>query len=124
VAKRRISNREMKDIAEARISVLLNLARAEGMSGNMGRSKRYFQLARAVSMRTNTSLPEGTLFCHGCQMLLLPGRNCRVRLRHGKVIMHCLDCDEIRRRPYYMEKGDSNGEEAYEKGTEGEGHRT
>ena len=114
----------MKDIAEARISVLLNLARVEGMSGNIERSKRYFQLARAVSMRTNTPLPEGTLYCHGCQMLLLPGRNCRVRLRHGKVIMHCLDCDEIRRRPYHEGKGDSNGEEADEKGTEGEGHRT
>jgi ribonuclease P protein subunit RPR2 len=124
LAKRRISNREMKDIAEARISVLLNLARAEGMSGNMERSKRYFQLARAVSMRTNTALPEGTLYCHGCQMLLLPGRNCRVRLRNGKVVVHCLACDSIRRRPYVRNKGERNGEKADKEGTEGEGHRT
>jgi ribonuclease P protein subunit RPR2 len=124
LAKRRISNREMKDIAEARISVLLDLAQMEGVSGNMERSKRYFQLARAISMRTNTPLPEGTLYCHSCQMLLLPGRNCRVRLRDGKLVMHCLGCDAIRRRPYHEAKGDSNGEEADKKRAEGEGHRT
>jgi RNase P subunit RPR2 len=124
LAKRRISNREMKDIAEARMSVLLSLARAEGMSGNLERSKRYFQIARAVSMRTNTPLPDGTLYCRSCLTLLFPGRNCRVRLRHGKVILHCLDCDSIRRRPYVGLKGDTHGEETNQERTERQRHRT
>ncbi len=123
MAKRRISNQEMRDIAEARMSVLLSLARAEGMSGDMGKSRRYFQIARAVSMRTKTPLPDGTLYCKKCMALLFPGRNCRVRLRNGKVVLHCLDCDTIRRRPYVGAKGDDHGEKADKEGTEGKGHR-
>jgi ribonuclease P protein subunit RPR2 len=123
LAKRRISNREMRDIAENRMSVLLSMARTEGMSGNMERSKRYFQLARAVGMRTNTALPEGTLYCRKCSSLLFPGRNCRVRLRQGKIIYHCLDCDEIRRRPYDRVKGETNGEETDKEGAEGQRQR-
>jgi len=112
LAKRRVSNREMRDIAESRMSILLSLARSEGMSGNMERSKRYFRLARAVSMRTNTPLPKGTLYCRSCMTLLFPGRNCRVRLRKGKLVLHCLDCDSIRRRPYANVKGEEHGKEA------------
>jgi ribonuclease P protein subunit RPR2 len=118
LAKRRISNREMKNIAEGRMSVLLNLARAEGMSGNKERSKRYFQLARAVGMRTNTPLPEGTLYCRRCLTLLFPGKNCRVRLRDGKIILHCLDCDSIRRRPYVGVRGETHGEKVNQEGAE------
>jgi RNase P subunit RPR2 len=118
LAKRRISNREMKDIAEIRMSVLLSLSRTEGMSGNMERSRRYFQLARTVGMRTNTPLPDGTLYCRGCLTLLFPGRNCRVRLRQGKIVYHCLDCDSIRRRPHVQAKGDTNGKEDDEEGAE------
>ena len=115
MAKRRISNREMRDIAESRMLTLLSLARTEGMSGNMERSKRYFQLARAVGMRTNTSLPEGIMYCRNCLSLLFPGRNCRVRLRKGKIVYHCLDCDSIRRRPYDLVKGETNGEKTNQK---------
>lgn len=111
MAKRRLSNREMRDIAASRMSILLTMAREEGLAGNMARSKRYFRLARSVSMRTNVPLPPGTLFCKKCQALLLPGRNCRVRLRSGKIIVHCLDCDGVRRRPFGEREGERHGEE-------------
>lgn len=110
----------MRDIAERRISTLLALSMREASSGNKERSKRYFRLARAIGMRTNTPLPKGTLYCRRCEALLLPGSNCRVRLRNGRITVHCLTCGEVRRRPYLWPKGDDDGKKAEQEGAEGE----
>lgn len=116
MAKRRISNKEMRDIAETRIAILLALSRQEGLAGNMERSKRYFGLAWAIGMRTKTPLPEGTLYCRRCRAMLFPGRNCRVRLRSGRIVVHCLGCDGFRRRPYHEPRKDIHGEETDQEG--------
>lgn len=110
--RRKISNRELRWIAEGRMRILLGLAESAGLAGNMGRSRRYLQLARSISMRTKTPMPPGFLYCKGCENLLIPGSNCRVRLRSNRVVVHCLTCGEIRRRPYLERKGARNdGEE-------------
>jgi ribonuclease P protein subunit RPR2 len=105
MGRRKISNRELKWIAEGRMGILLDYSERAGLAGDMDRSRRYLQLARAIGMRTNIPMPSGFMFCKKCQDPLFPGRNCRVRLRSGKVIVHCLTCDTVRRRPYVGERG-------------------
>jgi ribonuclease P protein subunit RPR2 len=123
VSKRRVSNREMRAIAEHRMAILLDLSRLEALSGRSERSQRYFKLAKAIGMRTNTPLPRGTLYCRKCESLMLPGRNCRVRLRNGRIVMHCLDCDTVRRRPYVQRNGEVDAKEAEQEGAQRQGHR-
>jgi ribonuclease P protein subunit RPR2 len=97
---RHITNREIRDIARNRIWLLLSYAEQEARRGNMTRCRRYFMIARRISMRTNTPLPREFIYCHHCLTPLIPGRNCRVRLRQRRVVIHCLECDSFRRHPY------------------------
>lgn len=113
-AKRRLSNKEMHWIAQERIWRLLTQAEAQALAGQMQRSKRYLQLARAISMRTKTPLPKDFLYCRKCLTPLIPGKNCRVRLRSSRVVVHCLECDSIRRKPYLNERRNRSGEKDQE----------
>jgi ribonuclease P protein subunit RPR2 len=104
VAKRRISNKEVRGIARRRITILMALARDAAIAGNTVRGRRYVELARRISMRSNVSMPKSELWCKECFMPLIPGRNCRVRLRDQRITTHCLGCNHIRRMPYIREK--------------------
>ena len=109
--KRRISSRAKHGIAQFRMERLLEMMREEMLAGNETRGKRYLEHARRLSMRTKTPLPKGYPYCRACGNPLIPGRNCRVRLRSQRVVYHCLACDAKRRVPYILEKrGAEDGE--------------
>jgi len=111
MAKKRISSREARDIARARMSRLLDLALVETREGREERSRRYVNLARSIGMRTNTPMLKERLYCRECMVALLPGHNCRVRLRSDRVVVHCLSCGAVRRAPYLREKrGERHGQ--------------
>ncbi|MFO7710444.1 MAG: hypothetical protein R6V53_01640 [Candidatus Woesearchaeota archaeon] len=42
--------------------------------------------------------------CKSCLRLLIPGRNCRVRTREGKIIYYCHNCRHHMRIPFYKER--------------------
>ncbi len=104
MVKRRISNREARETANIRMSRLMDMATEEASSGNVDRSRRYVKLARSIGMRTNTRMLKDRLYCRDCFVALVPGNNCRVRLREHRVVVHCLVCDSIRRFPYINEQ--------------------
>ena len=104
MAKKRMSNREIKGIARRRMEHLLDMAMVEAKEGRSERSRRYVSLARAIGMRTNTPMLKKRLYCHECMVALVPGINCRVRLRSNRIGVHCLACGHIRRVPYLKEK--------------------
>ncbi|MGD0057239.1 MAG: ribonuclease P protein component 4 [Methanomassiliicoccales archaeon] len=83
---------------------LLSMAEEEARADRMERGRRYVQLATKIGMRTNTPMPKGFMYCRNCLLPLVPGKNCRVRLRSERVVTHCLECDAIRRTPYSREK--------------------
>lgn len=83
---------------------LLTMAVDEAFKGNMERGRRYVSLAKRIGMRTNTRMPKTILYCKHCLSPLIPGRNCVVRLRSGRISMTCKECGYIRRRPYIREK--------------------
>ncbi|MDD1769901.1 MAG: hypothetical protein LUO79_02335 [Methanomassiliicoccales archaeon] len=104
MSRRRITNREVKDLAWERMRTLLSLAESEALAGNVPRSKRYFGFALDISRRTNEPLPPGFLYCPRCLTPLVPGRNARVRMRSKKVVTTCLACDSKTRHPYIKER--------------------
>ncbi|NLK26436.1 MAG: ribonuclease P protein component 4 [Euryarchaeota archaeon] len=112
MAKKRITNREARRIAQARMARLLDLAAIEVREGREERSRRYVTLARSIGMRTKTPMLKDRPYCKKCMIALIPGHNCRIRLRSDRVVVHCLSCGSVRRIPYLREKrGEQNGQE-------------
>ncbi|NYT05492.1 MAG: ribonuclease P [Methanomicrobiales archaeon] len=87
-----------KRIAAERIDMLFS--RAERFfSGDPSSSDRCVALARRIAMRQRVRIPRplSMRFCRRCYGFLVPGRNMRVRVHHGYVIVTCLRCGYQRR---------------------------
>jgi len=68
-------------------------------------AKRYAHIARRISLRTRTSIPDRykRWICPRCKSFLIPGKNCRVRLRQRRephLVITCEECGYIQRVPY------------------------
>jgi len=92
----------VRTIARERIEILLQQAR-EMLDKNPGLSKRYVELAWKISTRTKVRIPssEKRFLCKRCGIILIPGRNARVRVLPGnpRVVITCLSCGTLRRYP-------------------------
>ena len=69
-------------------------------------AKRYVELARKISTRTNTPVPASlkSRFCKKCNAYLMPGKNAKIRTKNRAVITACLECGSIRAVPFVKEK--------------------
>ena len=97
----------MIKIALERLEILFQLAEDE-FERQPARSNRYVDMARKIATRYNLKMPyywRGR-FCSNCYHFLKPGHNCRVRLSGSSVNLYCLECGEVMRKPYLMEKKD------------------
>lgn len=88
-------------VAEERIDRLHELARAAAREGDDERARSYVRRARRVAERQRLRLPTRfkRFTCDDCDAYLLPGRNARVRIREGHVVVTC-DCGAHARYPY------------------------
>jgi ribonuclease P protein subunit RPR2 len=88
-------------IAEERIERLQSLAREATRDGEDDRAREYVRLARRIAERHRLRLPARfhRYTCDRCDAYLQPGRNARVRLQSGTVVVAC-DCGELARYPY------------------------
>lgn len=105
---RRKSNDNVRRIAQERIDTLLRLAR-ETVKSDASLSRRYVEMAQKIAMRSGVRLgPERKQFiCKNCRSLLVPGVNCRVRVRteHGThVVVTCLECGSKKLYPAVKER--------------------
>ncbi|MFC6992010.1 ribonuclease P protein component 4 [Haladaptatus sp. GCM10025707] len=91
----------MTSIAEERIARLHDLSRDAVKAGHEDRAREYVRLARRIAERNRLRLPREfkRYTCPACDTYLVPGRNARVRLRDGHVVIAC-DCGHIGRYPY------------------------
>ncbi len=91
----------MMTLAEERIDRLTALAREATITGEYDRSREYIRLARRVSERNRCGLPRELkrFTCDDCDVYLRPGRNARVRLADGHVVVRC-SCGATKRYPY------------------------
>ena len=89
-------------IPEERIERLQALAREAAKADECDRAREYVRLARRVAERNRVSLPRSfkRFTCDECDAYLLPGRNARVRLQDGHVVVRCERCGATARYPY------------------------
>ncbi|MFH1510315.1 MAG: ribonuclease P protein component 4 [Candidatus Woesearchaeota archaeon] len=97
--------REAKAVVAQRIEFLIEKA-AEVASKELCLANRYVTLARTLSMKFNVKIPSRLQrrFCKHCYTFLVPGLNCRVRTREGKVVYTCESCKKYMRIPFTREK--------------------
>ena len=60
----------------------------------------YVRKARRLAMRYRIRLGKAKRrFCSHCYHYLMPGKNSRIRIQGGKVVIYCLDCRRFTRIP-------------------------
>ena len=96
--KRKLSRK----IAKERISILLELAQRRIKEGEEGLARRYIELAILLSKKYNVRIPKNLKhrICKKCHSFLIPGKNARVRLKRGKIVVTCLRCGHTKRYRY------------------------
>ncbi|MGD9963408.1 MAG: ribonuclease P protein component 4 [Thermoplasmata archaeon] len=105
MARRHVSKRGAKDIAEERVDILFEEAAAEARRGNDVRAKRYVGLALRMSERHKVKASHKRTYCPECHVYFVPPRNVRVRTGSGRVSMTCLSCGHVLRYPLRAGKG-------------------
>ena len=100
-----------KRIAEERIVLLLDSAE-QNFKTHPDRTQRYVSLARLIGMRYRVRLTrdQKRKFCKHCYQYLVPGNNCRVRIKGGVVLRTCFVCGKQSRYPYYKSADAANSE--------------
>ncbi|MGB9915649.1 MAG: ribonuclease P protein component 4 [Candidatus Bathyarchaeales archaeon] len=86
----------VKQIAKQRIRILFQQAQRVHKS-NPQLSRRYIATARKIAMAAKIRLPPvyRRQICRKCNTLLVPGDNCRVRIKQKRephVVITCLNC--------------------------------
>ncbi len=104
MSRRRVPQRVLIEIGWERIGRLLGLAEEAVRQGNPDRARRYVQIAKHIAAKTQIALPRDVQVCRGCEVPLMPGINCRIRLGNHMVCITCGICGKIRRRPYMKEQ--------------------
>ena len=85
-----------RQIAKQRIQVLFQQAKYV-YRNNPQLASRYIEIARKIGMAAKMRLPREykRQICKNCNKLLVPGDNCRVRIRQKRephVVVTCLNC--------------------------------
>ena len=92
-----------KRIAIQRVRRLFSLAR-EIVHEDPGLAQRYVDIARKVGMAARVRLPREVRLqvCRHCKSFILPGVNCRVRIKQRRephMVVTCLNCGKQMRMP-------------------------
>jgi len=93
------------NIARERIERLFDLAE-KSFPRDSEFSHRCVLMAMRIAKRTRTRFPASLKrkFCKYCGSFLVPGKNCTVRTKQGKIVYHCLNCGKSRRMPFAKER--------------------
>lgn len=97
-----------KRIAMQRIQTLFRLAN-EIFHEDPSLAQRYVKVARKIAMAAKIRLPNEyrRQVCRHCKSFILPGVNCRVRLKQQRephVVITCLNCGKQMRIPLKKKK--------------------
>jgi len=102
------SKNSKKQFALKRVQHLFELAK-ETVTKDPDLAQRYAELARKIVMRQRVKLPSEyrRLICRHCKHFILPGVNCRVRVKQRRephIVITCLNCGKITRIPLKIRK--------------------
>lgn len=98
MSKPLISKEKQKEIALERVIELFKQAE-QVFTSDKTLANRYVKIARDIAMAVKLKMPRELKrrYCKHCYAYLMPGKNCRVRTRLGKVVISCLDCKKFMR---------------------------
>jgi len=104
-------NDTTKRIAMQRIQTLFRLA-TETLHEDPSLAQRYVNTARKIAMAAKVRLPREhrRQVCRHCKSFILPGVNCRVRLKQRRephVVITCLNCGKQMRISLKKKKEES-----------------
>jgi ribonuclease P protein subunit RPR2 len=94
---------DTKQIARQRVQTLFKMAK-ETIKEDPSLAERYAETARKIAMSAKIRLPtESRLqICRHCKSFIMPGVNCKVRLRHRRephIVITCQKCGGYMRIP-------------------------
>jgi ribonuclease P protein subunit RPR2 len=97
-----------KQIAKQRIQTLFQLAK-ETFYEDPALAQRYVNIARKIAMAARIRLPKKykRQLCKHCKSFILPGVNCRVRIKQQRephVVITCLNCGKQTKIPLKSKK--------------------
>ncbi|MFQ5831531.1 MAG: ribonuclease P [Candidatus Thorarchaeota archaeon] len=104
MGKRRATRGETRRLAASRIEALwIQASQLAKISPESAR--RRVEIARRVAQRARMKIPRHVRrrVCRVCGNVLVPGENCRVRMRHNRarhLSVTCFDCGNTTR--YYV----------------------
>ncbi len=99
MARRQVSKKDAKRLAEEQVDRLFELAGIEARAGNDERATRYVSLAVRVIERYKVPARHKRTYCPSCHAFLVPPRNVRVRTGSKRLTVSCLRCGHIQRFP-------------------------
>jgi ribonuclease P protein subunit RPR2 len=105
MARRQLSKKDARNLAEEQVARLFELAEHEARSGDDDRATRYVTLAVRMSERYRVPARHKRTYCPSCHAFLVPPRNVRVRTSGRRLSMSCLRCGHVQRFPL----GERNG---------------
>jgi ribonuclease P protein subunit RPR2 len=93
----------VKQVAIQRIQTLFRLAK-EFIHKDPALAQRYVEVARKIAMAASVHLPKEYKLqvCRRCKSFILPGVNCRVRIKQRRephLVITCLICGKQMRMP-------------------------
>ena len=105
MSRRRRPKAKAKRLTHARVDILWEQAKKDAKSGREELAKQRVLSARKIAQKTRTKIPRhiSRRVCKACGAVLVPGNNCRVRVRHNRskhVVVTCLSCGATKR--YYI----------------------
>ncbi|MCK4474600.1 ribonuclease P [Candidatus Bathyarchaeota archaeon] len=97
-----------KHVAMQRIQTLFRLAK-ETVHEDPALAQRYVEVARKIAMAASVRLPKEYRLqvCRYCESFILPGVNCRVRIKQRRephLVITCLNCGKQMRIPLREKK--------------------
>ncbi len=104
---------DIRRIAIQRIQTLFRLAK-ETFHDDPTLTQRYVNLARKIAMAAKIHLPTEykRQICRHCKSFILPGVNCRVRIKQQRephLVITCLNCGNQMRIPLNRKKKEKTG---------------
>ena len=99
MARRHLSKKQARGLAEQQVGRLFELAEIEARSGKDDRARRYVSLALRVSERYKTPARHKRMYCPSCHAFFVPPKNVRVRTGKRRLSLTCLQCGHIQRYP-------------------------
>jgi ribonuclease P protein subunit RPR2 len=94
-----IMKQKLKENAKNDILSYIELAE-KSFKTDKKKANLYVHKLRNLAMKHQIRLPKEIKrkFCKHCYAYLMPGVNCRVRTREGKLIYYCMECKNYTRK--------------------------